>query len=58
MASDGRIFIFGGQTVGETTTGQAVDETTTEFYTIKDTVNWYQVGGRKLLDLAMHTPHE
>ncbi|CAM9245234.1 unnamed protein product [Hapterophycus canaliculatus] len=30
---DGRIFIFGGQ---------AVDETTTEIYSIEDTVNWYQ----------------
>lgn len=35
MATDGRIFIFGGQ---------AIDETSTEVYSIEDTVNWYQVG--------------
>lgn len=34
VATDGRIFIFGGQ---------AIDETTTENYSIEDTVNWYQV---------------
>eukprot|EP00903_Cladosiphon_okamuranus_P009594 g9133.t1 len=33
MANDGRIFIFGGQ---------AIDETSTEIYSIEDTVNWYQ----------------
>ena len=41
MATDGRIFIFGGQ---------AIDETTTEVYSIEDTVNWYQV--RELINYS------
>ena len=44
MATDGRIFIFGGQ---------AIDETTTEVYSIEDTVNWYQV--RELVNYSMYS---